>query len=183
MNAELQRQIETLPEQPGVYLFADGRGKVIYVGKAKRVRARVRQYLTGHDERLLVPKLVRAAASVEAVVTSTEKEALILENSLIKKYQPRYNIQLRDDKNFLHLRLDNKGPWPRYTLVRRIERDIQKKRTGEMASVNLGEILMKHLRGFDKVAYIRFASVYYSFEDLEMFEEELKKLSRKRRKK
>ncbi len=70
-----------------------------------------------------------------------------------------------------------------HTLVRRIERDIQKKRTGEMASVNLGEILMKHLRGFDKVAYIRFASVYYSFEDLEMFEEELKKLSRKRRKK
>ncbi len=69
-----------------------------------------------------------------------------------------------------------------HNLVQKIERDIQKKRTGEMTSVQLGEILMKHLRRFDKVAYVRFASVYYSFEDLEMFEQELKKLLRKRRK-
>jgi len=70
-----------------------------------------------------------------------------------------------------------------HNLVQKIERDIQKKRSGEMMSLDLGEILMKHLRRFDKVAYVRFASVYYSFEDLEMFEEELKKFTRKRKRK
>ncbi len=112
-----------LPREPGVYLFKDARGTVLYVGKAASLRARVRQYLSGHDERRMVPFLVRRAHDVDVVVTHTEKEALLLENTLIKQHRPRFNVKLRDDANFLHLRLDLSEPWPRYRLVRRIDDD------------------------------------------------------------
>lgn len=113
----------TLPTDSGVYLFTDRRGRVLYVGKATNLRSRVRQYLSGHDGRLMVPYLVRAAHDVQVVVTRTEKEALLLENTLIKKHQPRFNAKLVDDKNFLHLRIDLAETWPRYRLVRRIADD------------------------------------------------------------
>ena len=87
-----------LPRESGVYLFKDHRGEVLYVGKAKDLRARVRQYITGADERYMVRFLVDAASTVEVVVVRTEKEALILENTLIKKHRPRYNVKLVDDK-------------------------------------------------------------------------------------
>lgn len=112
-----------LPTGPGVYLFKDRRGAVLYVGKAASLRARVRQYLGGADERAMVPFLVRRAAGVDVIVTRTEKEALLLENTLIKQHRPRFNVKLRDDANFLHLRLDLSEPWPRYRLVRRIADD------------------------------------------------------------
>jgi len=112
-----------LPREPGVYLFKDRRGKVLYVGKALSLRARVRQYLSGHDERAMVPFLVRRAHDVDVIVTRTEKEALLLENTLIKQHRPRFNVKLRDDANFLHLRLDPDEAWPRYRLVRRIADD------------------------------------------------------------
>ncbi len=121
--ADLSDRVAELPTTAGVYLFKDRRGKVIYVGKAVNLRARVRQYLSGTDERMMVPFLVRAAADVEVVVTDTEKEALLLENTLIKKHRPRFNVKLRDDSNFLHLRIDPRKPWPRYDLVRRIQSD------------------------------------------------------------
>ncbi len=123
MDNKLQERIDRLPRAPGVYLFRSADGTVLYVGKALSLRARVRQYFAGHDSRIMVPRLVREIADVEVVLTSTEKEALILENTLIKKHQPRYNAQLRDDKNFLHLRLDPRAPWPRLTLRRRIRTD------------------------------------------------------------
>ncbi len=107
-----------MPQEPGVYLFKDARGRVLYVGKAKNLRSRVKQYLSGHDGRVMVPFLVRAAHDVEIIVVRTEKEALLLENNLIKKHRPRYNTQLIDDTNFLHLRLDTREPWPRYRLTR-----------------------------------------------------------------
>ncbi len=121
--SDLLHKASTLPTSPGVYLFKDRRDKVLYVGKAVNLRARVRQYLSGTDERFMVPYLVRAATDVEVVVVSSEKEALLLENTLIKRHQPRYNVKLTDDKNFLHLRIDPRDPWPRYTLVRRIGDD------------------------------------------------------------
>ncbi|MEQ1507153.1 MAG: excinuclease ABC subunit UvrC [Myxococcota bacterium] len=120
---DLETRAAELPTSSGVYLFKDRRGKVIYVGKAINLRARVRQYLAGADEREMVPFLVRHAADVEVVLTRTEKEALLLENTLIKKHRPRYNAKLRDDSNFLHLRIDPRGTWPRYDLVRRIKDD------------------------------------------------------------
>ncbi|MEN0062057.1 MAG: excinuclease ABC subunit UvrC [Myxococcota bacterium] len=119
----LETRAAELPTTAGVYLFKDRRGTVIYVGKAVNLRSRVRQYISLSDERHMVPFLVRAAADVEVVVTHTEKEALLLENTLIKKHRPRFNVKLRDDKNFLHLRIDTRKEWPRYELVRRIKND------------------------------------------------------------
>jgi len=115
---DLASRAEQLPQEPGVYLFKDARGRVLYVGKAKNLRSRVKQYTQGHDERVMVPFLVRAAHDVEVIVVRTEKEALLLENNLIKKHRPRYNTQLIDDANFLHLKLDPSEPWPRYRLTR-----------------------------------------------------------------
>jgi excinuclease ABC subunit C len=120
---DLETRAAELPTTSGVYLFKDRRGKVIYVGKAVNLRARVRQYLAGADERMMVPFLVKHAVDVEVVITDTEKEALLLENTLIKKHRPRFNAKLRDDSNFLHLRIDPRSEWPRYDLVRRIRDD------------------------------------------------------------
>ncbi|MEC7239822.1 MAG: excinuclease ABC subunit UvrC [Myxococcota bacterium] len=111
-----------IPRSPGVYLFKDREQKVLYVGKAKNLRARVRQYVLGQDQRQHVELMLRRAVDVEVVVAASEKEALLLENTLIKRHRPRYNIQLRDDKNFLHIALNSNHAWPRFTLVRRMEK-------------------------------------------------------------
>ena len=123
MTQRLREMAAQLPQSAGVYLFKNPRGKVLYVGKAVDLRARVRQYLSGTDERQMVPFLVHHASSVEVIVTTTEKEALLLENTLIKKHRPRFNVKLRDDSNYLHLRLDLSESWPRYRVVRRIKQD------------------------------------------------------------
>lgn len=120
---DLVEQAEALPTTAGVYLFKDRDGEVLYVGKASNLRARVRQYLSGHDERFMVRYLVAAATRVEVVPVSNEKEALLLENSLIKQHRPRYNVKLRDDKNFLRIRLDPRQTWPRLTTSRRAGSD------------------------------------------------------------
>jgi excinuclease ABC subunit C len=120
MNPTLPDKVDALPTGPGVYLFMGEQGEVLYVGKAKDLRARVRQYIRGQDERLHVRFLAAAAADVEVVATRTEKEALLLERTLIRKHGPPYNVLLVDDTNFLHLHVDPAAPWPRYRLVRRI---------------------------------------------------------------
>lgn len=120
--SELKEQAARLPKKPGVYLFKNAGGKVLYVGKAKNLRARVAQYLRGQDSRKHVDLMMRKAVQVEVALTETEKDALLLENTLIKRYHPRYNVQLRDDKNFLHIALDTRQEWPRFRLVRRIEK-------------------------------------------------------------
>ena len=119
----VERQAAALPTGSGVYLFREVDGAVLYVGKAKNLRARVHQYISGQDERFMVRFLVHQAHSVDVVLTDTEKEALILENTLIKQHQPPYNVKLRDDKNFLHIRIDRREQWPMFTMVRRIEDD------------------------------------------------------------
>lgn len=117
--------LERLPVSPGVYLMKDGLGKVIYVGKAASLRTRVRQYFqpASSDVRAFVPLLEGMVADIETVVTSNEKEALLLENTLIKRHQPRFNVKLTDDKNFLMIRLDPKVNWPRLEVVRRSKAD------------------------------------------------------------
>ncbi|PCC70862.1 Excinuclease ABC subunit C [Nannocystis exedens] len=120
---DLAAIVERLPDLPGVYIMRDRKGDVVYVGKAKRLRARVRQYFNGTDPRLFVPYLAQTLGDIETVVTSNDKEALLLENNLIKKYKPRFNVKLRDDKQFLVLRLDPKAKWPRLELVRRMRQD------------------------------------------------------------
>ena len=117
--------LERLPTQPGVYLMKDRRGKMLYIGKAANLRNRVRQYFqpaTG-DTRDFVPLLEGVVADIETVVTSNEKEALLLENTLVKRHQPRFNVKLTDDKNFLSLRLDPRVEWPRLEVVRRMADD------------------------------------------------------------
>ena len=120
----LEEQIHNLPAGPGVYLMKDPEDAVLYVGKAKNLRSRVRTYLdrsadARYSLRFLVPKIHR----VETILTDTEQEALILENTLIKKYKPRYNINLKDDKTYFSLRLSVQEDFPRLTLVRKIKKD------------------------------------------------------------
>ncbi|MBN2538643.1 MAG: excinuclease ABC subunit UvrC [Deltaproteobacteria bacterium] len=119
----LKEKIQHAPGHPGVYLMKDRDDRVIYVGKAKNLHARVRSYFGGTDSRRMIPFLVSRIRDIEFFVTDTEKEALILENNLIKKYRPRYNINLRDDKNFYSIRIDTQEDFPRFQLVRRLKKD------------------------------------------------------------
>jgi excinuclease ABC subunit C len=119
----LEEKFESLPARPGVYLMRDRGGKVIYVGKAKDVRARVRTYFHSGDGRSQIQFLLRRVEEVETLVTSNEKEALILENNLIKQYKPRYNIRLKDDKSYLSIKVNVQHPWPRIVATRKIVKD------------------------------------------------------------
>jgi len=101
----------------------DRSGVIVYVGKARHLRGRVRQYFNGHDTRMFVPLLGKLLGDIETVVTTNDKEALLLENTLIKRHRPRFNIKLRDDKQYLVLRLDPAANWPRLELVRRTKPD------------------------------------------------------------
>jgi len=116
----VQQKLESLPAKPGVYLFKDKKGGLLYIGKAKSLRSRVRSYFQagGSDERQFLPFLQRSIRDLETIVTASEKEAAILENNLVKQHQPRFNIKLRDDKNFISLRLGLDHAWPRLEVVR-----------------------------------------------------------------
>jgi excinuclease ABC subunit C len=120
----LRRKIDDAPTDPGVYLWKDANGKIIYVGKAKVLRNRVRQYFQNIEDKDVKTRLLLAhIADVDWLVTSTEKEALILEATLIKRHLPRYNIRLRDDKRFISLRIDMSHPFPRLYIARKVKRD------------------------------------------------------------
>lgn len=119
----LEEKLSNLPSQPGVYLMRDKGGKVIYVGKAKDLRGRVRAYFHRGDGRSHVEFLVRRIHDLETLVTQNEKEALILENNLIKQYKPRYNIRLKDDKSYLSIKVTTNHPWPRIFATRKIVKD------------------------------------------------------------
>ena len=112
-----------LPTEPGVYLFKSSRGTVLYVGKAQNLRARVKQYVGGGDGRIRIPALMERAVEVDVLLTPTVKDALLLENELIKRHRPRFNVRLRDDKQYLALRLDSRETWPRLREVRKFARD------------------------------------------------------------
>lgn len=120
----LLEKIRRLPESPGCYLYRDRAGEVIYVGKAKNLRHRVRQYFySSRGQDVKTSELVAQIADLEFIVTDSEIEALILESHLIKQYQPRFNALLKDDKHYPHLKLTLNEPFPRVLKVRRIERD------------------------------------------------------------
>ena len=117
-------QVRSLPESPGVYIMRDARGDVIYIGKARRLRDRVRSYFG--SSRSLEPKvrfLAEAARVIEHVVTRNEAEALHLEATLVKRYQPPHNVRLKDDKHSPYLKVDIQHPWPRVTITRRVAND------------------------------------------------------------
>ncbi|MCS7302047.1 MAG: excinuclease ABC subunit UvrC [Bacteroidota bacterium] len=120
---KLLEKVDRLPSQPGVYLFKDGRGTILYVGKAKNLRQRVRQYFDSsrpHDAKTVA--MLRRAADLDWIVTDTDVEALLLENNLIKEHKPRYNILLKDDKTYPYIRVTNEA-YPRIFPTRRVVRD------------------------------------------------------------
>ena len=119
---ELRDKANRLPLLPGVYIMKDARGEVIYVGKAKALKNRVTSYFRGEH----LPKVAAMVSHVDnfdVIVVKTEFEALVLENSLIKRYKPRYNILLKDDKGYPFIRLDAKSEYPRFSLANHTAKD------------------------------------------------------------
>lgn len=123
MTPELEQKIAKLPKVPGVYIMKGADGKIFYIGKATELRTRVKQYFQGTDPRPFVKLLDRILDDVDFIVTRTPLEALLLENTLIKRHRPRYNYMLRDDKSYASLRIDPRVPWPRVDLVRNPKND------------------------------------------------------------
>src|SRR4030095_6246819 len=120
---ELKEQIARLPEQLGVYLYFNADGDTIYVGKARALRDRVRNYLGAYGGDAKTDALLNEVSRLEVIVTDSVVEALALENNLIKQGTPKYNIMLRDDKNYPFLQLTTNEPFPRVLVARRVERD------------------------------------------------------------
>jgi excinuclease ABC subunit C len=120
----IKEQLKILPARPGVYLFKDNLGKVIYVGKASSLRNRVKAYFSSSAKlSFKLERLVDKISDLDAIVTDSEYEALILENDLIKKYRPAYNVRLKDDKTFPYLKIDLKNDWPTVRITRRFHKD------------------------------------------------------------
>jgi excinuclease ABC subunit C len=120
---DLKDQIARLPEQPGVYLWGDARGEPLYVGKARSLRDRVRSYLGAYGMSPRHDALLDDIARLEVIVTDSVMEALALENNLIKQRMPRYNILLRDDKNYPYLQLTTSETFPRVLVARSVEKN------------------------------------------------------------
>src|ERR671926_1140661 len=120
---DLKGQISRLPEQPGVYLYYNRHGDTLYVGKARVLRDRVRSYLGAFGVSPRIDALLAEAERLEVIVTDSVVEALALENHLIKQRYPKYNILLRDDKNYPYLQLTTGEAYPRVLVARRVERD------------------------------------------------------------
>jgi excinuclease ABC subunit C len=122
--AQILEKIPHLPDSPGVYLWKDAEGRVLYVGKAKRLRSRVRSYVaTDHRESVKTRALMLQVEALDTIVVPTEAHALVLEANLIKEYRPRYNISLRDDKSYPYIKVTVQEPFPRVWVTRRLQND------------------------------------------------------------
>jgi excinuclease ABC subunit C len=119
----LAGKLASLPAEPGVYVMKDRSGRVLYVGKAVNLRDRVRSYFAGGDPRPFVPLLERLLGDIETVVVRNEKEALLLENELIRRHKPRFNLRPQGGRNFVYLRLDTGQRYPRLEVTRRVSPD------------------------------------------------------------
>jgi excinuclease ABC subunit C len=143
---ELRKKLDRLPVSPGVYLFRNDQGRIIYIGKAKVLRNRVRSYfMRGNDGRYQYDRLVRAIQDLEVIVTDNELEAMILESSLVRHHVPRYNVTLRDDKSLPYLKV-TKELYPRIYLSRRPARD-GSRYFGPFTDVQHMKRLLKSLKG------------------------------------
>ena len=120
----LAEQVSRVPTQPGCYLWKDAKGDVIYVGKAKNLRARMRQYVTLQDERQKIPLMMQLVASFDYIVVETEHEALVLERNLIGQYHPYFNVDLKDDKSYPFIAITKGDLYPAIKYTReRISRE------------------------------------------------------------
>ena len=123
MPFDHEKALANIPQNPGVYLMKDRRGQVVYVGKAKNLHKRVSQYFSGRDTRAFVSMLHDVLDRIDVIITSDEREALILEAGMIKRFRPRFNVILKDDKEMPQLRIDPNDEWPRVEIVRRRKKD------------------------------------------------------------
>lgn len=121
MNTTIQEKLKSLPTFSGVYLMKDKDNNIIYVGKAKNLKQRVNQYFDKREKNLKTELLVQNIANFDYIVTNSEYDALMLENNLIKKHQPHYNILLKDGKNFAYIKLDLNKPFPKLEVTRKVE--------------------------------------------------------------
>ena len=139
MNPTVESKLKRIPPGPGVYLYKDAAGQTIYVGKARALRDRVRNYLGAYGVDPKTDALLNDVARIEVILTDSVVEALALENNLIKQRSPRYNILLRDDKNYPYLQLTTNEAFPRVLVARRVERDPR------------GEALAEHAEPDDQI--------------------------------
>lgn len=123
MNLSLKEKLLSLPTSSGVYLMKDISGTVIYVGKAKNLKRRVNSYFIGNNKNIKTVNLVQNIVDFDYILTHTEIDALILENNLIKKYQPHYNVLLKDGKNFPYIKINTKTDYPKLEVTRKIKKD------------------------------------------------------------
>ena len=124
VSASILEKIPHLPDSPGVYLWRDADGNVLYVGKAKRLRSRVRSYATNdHLDSVKTRALMQQSAALDTIVVPSEAHALILEANLIKEYKPKYNIALRDDKSYPYIKVTIHEPFPRVYVTRQLQND------------------------------------------------------------
>lgn len=114
----LNSQLSNIPKLPGVYLMRDISGKIVYVGKAKNLYSRIRSYFVKNEDFRLIGAMIYSIKNIDYIVCGSEKEALLLEQKLIKKIQPQYNIIWRDDKTYLMLEFDLNDPFPRLNFIR-----------------------------------------------------------------
>ncbi|MBR3864108.1 MAG: excinuclease ABC subunit UvrC [Clostridia bacterium] len=141
MNKNLQEKIKLLPKNPGVYVMLGQSGEIIYVGKAKNLKNRVSQYFNAGVKNDKVMAMVASITDFYYIITGSEADALSLENNLIKKNKPKYNILLKDDKTYPYIKVDLKKPFPRFEIVRSIRRDGARYFGPFMAGINAKEIL------------------------------------------
>lgn len=123
MNDRLKRTLAELPESPGVYIMRNSSGEIIYIGKAKVLKNRVSSYFINNKKNLKTRMLVSNIDSLEYILTASESDAFSLENNLIKQHKPKYNILLKDDKNFPYIRIDRRQKFPEVTIARRVTND------------------------------------------------------------
>jgi len=131
---ELSKKLKTLPLKPGVYFFKNAAGEVIYVGKAKKLRNRVQSYFRGQAAEIKTAMLREEIADLDYVIVSNELESLMLENNFIKRYRPRFNVRMRDDKNYQFIKIDYSTPIPQIYSVRHLTREKKAKYFGPYTS-------------------------------------------------
>ena len=141
MTEIVTEKLKMLPTDPGVYIMKNAEGTVIYVGKAKNLKNRVKQYFYTGVKTDKVMAMVSHVSDFDYIITPTEIDALTLENNLIKKHKPRYNILLKDDKTYPYLAVNLKEPFPTFRITRKIRRDGSRYFGPYMGGVSVREVL------------------------------------------
>ena len=144
-NDKIEEKLSTLPENSGVYLMKNSNGKIIYVGKAVVLKNRVRQYFRKNEKTARIEKMVSLIHDFEYIITDTEDEALILECNLIKKYKPKFNVLLKDDKTYPYIKVGEKNGKPIIQLTRNLVKD-GSKYYGPYPSVWSAKEMIKYIK-------------------------------------